>query len=156
MDKRIRIIAVIMTVAFALSFASCSLFDVMDKGPQTSEGPVASETTADSGPRDITSHWEFAKIKKDDWTQTRKEWEALNATGLGDPVPIPTFECADGKVCVLNMSGTEHKGNVTLKDDGSYEFAFDSGTVWGTATISGRNLHIVLGEDIAELDFEAR
>ena len=138
-------------MALAFSFAGCSAGT--DKGAGSADGQ---STVQESGDADITSHWEFAKLTREDWSQTRQEWDALNATGVADPVPIPLFECKDGKTCVLNMSGTEHKGDVTRKADGTYEFSFTGGTVWGTATITGRNLHIQLGEDIAQLDFEAQ
>ena len=136
MNKTSRVIAVILMISIVFSFAACG---------KTDSGATEAAT--------ISSKWVFAKITREDWSTTKTELEAMNTAFPEKAFPVPEFTCEDGTNCTLQYAGKNHSGVIELKEDGSYSIS-NKGKVWGTATIVDNRLNLVLGDNVALLEFE--
>lgn len=134
MRKTIKLAAVFVMMSVVFLFAGCA------------------DTPVEDAP--ITSTWHFTYIESDDMSYTEQEWISINELDPSEATPIPEFRCIDEENCVLQFNGNEHEGVITHNNDGTYSIA-NPGTsqIWGTVTIEGNDLHLVLGNNTARLDF---
>ena len=104
----------------------------------------------------LTSTWLFTDIESQDFTSSRTEWERNNSAFPEEATPIPEFSCTDTDTCVFSFNGSDHEGSLCLNEDGTYDIInIESEEKWGSASIEGNSLRLVLGDDVAVLSFEA-
>ena len=151
--KRYRcVLSILLVFSVAMASAACGKKNKTQEDVAGISRPYSATDSQDTSV--LTGSWEFSYIIKDNWSQSRQEWETLNKLDESQSVPVPTFSCKDGSSCVLQLNGKEHGGSLVPNSDGTFDIVDENGKTWGSVSVEGKRLRVELGDGVATVNFE--
>lgn len=151
--KRYRcVLSILLVLSVAMASAACSKKTKAQNEVAGISRPYSATESQDTSV--LTGSWEFSYIIKDNWSQSRQEWETLNKLNESQALPVPTFSCKDGTNCVLQLNGKEHGGSLVPNSDGTFDIVDENGKTWGSVSVEGKRLRVELGDGVATVNFE--